>query len=58
LVNVGLDPKYDLDNEHVIGEECSFLFGGSKKFKINSFVLKVEDRAAMEGIYWRVLELA
>ncbi len=54
LDNVGLDPKYDLDNEHVIIEECNFLFGGSKKFKINSPILKVEDRATMEDIYWRV----
>ncbi len=49
-----MNPKYDLANEHAIGEECSFLFGGSKKVKSNSFVLKVEDKAAMVGIYWRV----
>jgi len=54
LDNVGLDPKYDLDNEHVIVEECNFLFRGSKKIKINSPILKVEDRAAMEDIYWKV----
>jgi hypothetical protein len=54
LDSVGLDPKYDLDNEHVTIEECSFLFGGSKKFKINSPILKVEDKATMEDIYWRV----
>jgi hypothetical protein len=30
------------------------LFGSSKKFKINSLVLKVEDRATMEDKYWRV----
>jgi hypothetical protein len=51
LDKVGLDPKYDFDNEHVIVEECSFLFGGSKKLKINSPILKVEDRATMEDIY-------
>ncbi len=33
LDSVGLDPKYDLDNEHVIGKECRFLFGGSKNSK-------------------------
>lgn len=54
LDNVGLDPKYDLDNEHVTIEECNFLFGGSKKFKFNSLILKVEDNTTMEDIYWRV----
>jgi hypothetical protein len=54
LDNVGLDPKYDLDNEHVTVEDCSFLFGVSKNFKINSPILKVEDMATMEDIYWRV----
>jgi hypothetical protein len=51
LDNVGLDPKYDLDNEHVTVEECNFLFRGYKKFKINSLILKVEDKVAIEDIY-------
>ncbi len=30
------------------------MFGGFKNFEINSPILKVEDRVAMEEIYWRV----
>jgi hypothetical protein len=30
------DPKYELENKHVTTEECWFLFGGFKKFKIKS----------------------
>ncbi len=30
------DPKYELENKHVIAKECWFLFGGFKKFKIKS----------------------
>jgi hypothetical protein len=47
----GLDPKYDLESKHVIAEECWFLFGGSKKFKMKSFNLKLKDKVGMEEIY-------
>jgi hypothetical protein len=48
----GFDPKYNLENKHVIVEECWFLFGGFKKFKIKSpSSLKLEDRVVMEDIY-------
>jgi hypothetical protein len=50
----GFDPKYELDNKHVTAKECWFLFGGSKKFKIKSPGLKLEDKVGMEDIYWRV----
>jgi hypothetical protein len=50
----GFDPKYELENKHVTSKECWFLFGGSKKFKIKSHSLKLEDMVGMEDIYWRV----
>ncbi len=49
----GLDPKYDLENKHVIVEECWFLFRGSTKFKMKSPSLKLENKARMEEIYWK-----
>jgi hypothetical protein len=50
----GLDPKYDLMNKYVTTKECCFLFGGSRKFKMKSHGLKLENKASMEEIYWRV----
>jgi hypothetical protein len=54
LANIGLSPKFDLDNKHVVTKECIALFGGSKKFKIKALDLKLENRTMMEEIYWRV----
>jgi hypothetical protein len=54
LANIGLNPKIDLDNKHVMTKECIALFGGSKKFKIKALDLKLEDKTMMEEIYWRV----
>jgi hypothetical protein len=49
-----LDPKYNLESKHVIVVECWFLFGGSRKFKMKSPSLKLENKAGMEETYWRV----
>jgi hypothetical protein len=50
----GLDPKYNLESKHVTIEECWVLFGGSRKFKMKSPGLKLEDKVGMEEIYWKV----
>jgi hypothetical protein len=50
----GLDPKYDLESKYVTTKECWLLFGGSRKFKMKSPGLKLENKASMEEIYWRV----
>ncbi len=39
LNNTSLDPKFDLDNDHVTVEEYTTLFGG-RKLKMKSHVLK------------------
>jgi hypothetical protein len=54
----GLDPKYDLESKHATIEECWFLFGGSRKFKMKSHGLKLEEKVGMEEIYWRVFGTA
>jgi hypothetical protein len=46
-----LDSKYNLENKYVIAEECWFLFRGSRKFKMKSPSLKLENKAGMEEIY-------
>jgi hypothetical protein len=53
LNNNGLDPKYDLEDEHVTTKERTALFGG-KNFKVKSLALKLTDKVAMEEIYWKV----
>jgi hypothetical protein len=54
LKTFGLDPKYNLKNKHVTTMECWFLFRGSKKFKMKSPSLRLEDKVGMEGTYWKV----
>jgi hypothetical protein len=49
-----VDSKYDLENKYVTTEECWFLFGGSRKFKMKSPSLKLGNKAGVEEIYWRV----
>jgi hypothetical protein len=34
------------------------MFGGSRKFKMKSLCLKLEDKASMEEIYWKVFGIA
>ncbi len=46
-----LDPKYNLESKHVTTKEYWFLFGGSRKFKMKSLGLKLEDKVGMEEIY-------
>jgi hypothetical protein len=46
--------KFDLENQHVNAKECYALFGGSRKFKVKSPNLKLENKATLEDIYWRV----
>ncbi len=47
-------PKFDLVNGQVIDEECNALFGGAKKFKVNTPDLKLENMSTLEDIYWWV----
>jgi hypothetical protein len=53
LSNIGLDPKHDLENEHVSIEACNSLFRGLKKINIQFCGLKLKAKVAMEDIYWR-----
>jgi hypothetical protein len=45
-----LDPKCELENEHVTTKECTVLFGGNK-FNLKSPYLSLSNRATMEDIY-------
>jgi hypothetical protein len=45
------DSKYNLENKYVTPEECWFFFRGSRKFKMKSPSLKLENKAGMEEIY-------
>jgi hypothetical protein len=49
-----LDPKYHLESKHVRTKDSWFLFGGSRKIKMKSHGLKLEDKVGMEEIYYRV----
>ncbi len=43
-----LDPKYDLENQRIIVEECIAMFGGARNFKIKSLDVKLDYEACME----------
>jgi hypothetical protein len=49
----GFDLKYELENKHVIVEECWFCLG-DLRFKIKSHGLKLEYMVGMEDIYLKV----
>jgi len=53
LGNIGLDPKHELENEHVSIEACNSLFRSLKKLNIQFPRLKLKAKVAMEEIYWR-----
>lgn len=49
------------ENNYVLNfivEECIVMFEGTRKYKIKSLGLKLEDKSSMEFIYWKVFGIA
>jgi predicted transcriptional regulator len=51
---LGLDPKHDLIDEHVITLNIATIFGNVKKFKTTDPLLSPYARKEIETFYWKI----
>ncbi len=51
---MGLDPKHDLIDEHVIALNIATIFGNVKKFKTTNPLLSPNARKEIETLYWNI----
>jgi hypothetical protein len=54
LLVVGLDPKHDLTNEHVITAKIVAIFGNVNTFKTTNPLLSPNARKEIETLYWKI----
>jgi len=51
---MGLDPKHDLINEHVMTIDIATIFSNVKTFKTTNPILPPNARKEIETLYWKI----